>query len=76
MTIWLPRSHCSSMYGPVPTGFSNSSGPPPPVASRTSSGQMPNAEKATFDSKATSGKHSENSTVCSSIAVIDSSSPP
>ena len=50
-------------------GFSMKS-PVPPVDSRYSDGMIWNAEKATFDGKATSGVQSVNFTVSASTASI------
>ena len=61
-TIWLPRSHASNLYAPVPMGSSMKS-PVPPVESMYSCGWICNEEKATLLGSATSGLHIVNFTV-------------
>src|SRR5512138_157718 len=64
-----PLVHVSSMYGPVPIGFSSRS-PVPPVFWKYSLGSIPNEEKATLAWKAGSGVHIVKRTVSLSTAAI------
>ncbi len=64
-----PRAQLSSIYGPVPIGFSIRS-PVPPVDSMYSLGSIANDEKATFTGKAGSGAHIVKRTVDASTAAI------